>query len=123
MKFLNLMILGSILLILNCATSSAGLATSNIPIVNKEYDVIGPVEGKKGWITVDLAIIGVPLNEPPMHALVDELITKNDADALINIKYWNDKMVFPIITYNRIGINAEAVKFKGDTSGNVKKRR
>jgi hypothetical protein len=109
-----------ILSLQNCATSSAGIATSNIPIVNKKYQNLGPVEGKKGWFTIDIAIIGVPLEEPPMKELVDQLIREKEADALINIKYWNDKMVFPILTYNRLGISAEAIKLE-EGPGNAKK--
>ena len=101
-----------LLFCIKCASSTAGLATSNIPIVNKNYEVIGSVEGQKSWWTFDIGIIGVPLKKPPMVELVKQLIKKKDAAALVNIRYWNDKTIIFFMTYNRIGITADAVRFK-----------
>ncbi len=98
-----------------CTTTSAGMTTSNVPVVNKKYQVVGQVSGQKGWLAIDLGIIGVPLSEPPINSLVDSLIAEKEADALINIRYWNDKMIFFLITYHRIGITAEAIKFEENT--------
>ncbi len=95
-----------------CTTTSAGISTSNIPIVNKKYQVINTVSGTKGWVALDVGIIGVPLSEPLLNQLMQELIAQNEADALVNIRYWNDKMIFGFITYHRVGITADAVKFE-----------
>lgn len=59
--------------IISCATSSAGLATSTVPVADKKYKVISPVEGTKYWFTFDIAIIGIPLGEPPIDQLLEEL--------------------------------------------------
>lgn len=101
----------TLLLFLNCATSSAGIATSNIPIVEQKYSVIGPVEKSAYWITIDLGILGFPLTKPPINELVNEAIRDKEADALINIRHWNDKIILLFITVNRFGLNAEAVRF------------
>lgn len=101
-------------LLTHCASSSAGLATSNIPIVDQKYTVIGPVEKSDYWITFDIAFIGFPLSKPPMDKLVHDAIQESEADALINIRYWNDKSIILFITLNRIGLNAEAIKFQND---------
>lgn len=111
--------------IANCTTTSAGIATSNIPIVNKKYQVIGQVSGQKGWVALDIGILGVPLSEPPIHQLTESLIAEKEADALINIRYWNDRMIFLLLTYHRIGMTAEAVKFEDGIpsgKGDVKKK-
>ncbi|HNK56770.1 MAG TPA: hypothetical protein PLL86_11165, partial [Leptospiraceae bacterium] len=97
--------------LLNCASSSAGISTSNIPIVNKKYKVISPVEGRKSWVTIDIAILAVSFSTPPINELVQEMINSKEADALINIRYWQDRSIFLFLTWNRLGINAEAVKF------------
>lgn len=94
-----------------CATANAGFATSNIPIAERKYKVIGSVEKEKGWVTVDFAIIGIPLKKPPVNSLLDDALNEKNADALINIRYWNDRMIFFFITWNRMGLTAEAVKF------------
>ncbi|HMV80370.1 MAG TPA: hypothetical protein PK453_06935 [Leptospiraceae bacterium] len=94
-----------------CATANAGFATSNIPIAERKYKVIGSVEKEKGWVTLDFAIIGIPLKKPPVSSLLDEALKEKNADALVNIRYWNDRMIFFFITWNRMGLTAEAVKF------------
>jgi hypothetical protein len=109
---MKIFILFLFLILGNCTTTSAGISTSNIPVSNKRYQVLGPVSGQKGWVAFDIGIIGVPLSEPPIHALADSLIAEKEADALINIRYWNDRMIFLFITYHRIGMNAEAIKFE-----------
>lgn len=101
-----------LILISYCTTTSAGISTSNVPIVNKKYQVISTVSGTKGWVALDIGIIGVPLSEPLLNQLMQELISQNEADALVNIRYWNDKMIFGFITYHRVGITADAVKFE-----------
>ncbi|MEM7180817.1 MAG: hypothetical protein AAF518_07885 [Spirochaetota bacterium] len=97
----------------NCATSNAGMAISNVPIVSKKYKVLGVVEKKTSWTTIDIAIIGFPLEQPPIDKVVNDAIAEKEADALINIRYWNDKMIFGPVTLNRFGLKAEAVKFEG----------
>lgn len=109
----------------SCTTTSAGISTSNIPIVNKKYQILNTVSGTKGWIALDFGIVGIPLSEPLLNQLMQELINQNEADALINIRYWNDKMIFGFITYHRVGITAEAVKFEdtfSPTKTDVKKK-
>lgn len=111
--------------LINCASSSAGISTSNIPIVNKKYKVISPVEGIKSWVTLDVAVFAVSFSNPPINELVEEMLRSKEADALINIRYWQDKRIYLFITLNRLGINAEAVKFtdEAQTEPNAKKTR
>ena len=114
LSFLSLLTLLSTLM--NCASSSAGLATSNIPIVNRKYKVIAPVQDSISWVTFDIAIIGIPFRKPPIDKLVERSINQKEADALINIKYWQDRIILFFITWNRLGISAEAIKFEDDGS-------
>ncbi|WP_078128657.1 LIC20211 family lipoprotein [Leptospira alexanderi] len=111
------------LILFHCATSSAGIATSNIPVADHKYKVIGPVEGHKIWSTFDIAIVGIPLSEPPIDNLVTTMLAEKEADALINIRYWTDKYIFLFITVNRLHINAEAIKFEDQLNGQSGKKR
>ncbi|MCC5815999.1 MAG: hypothetical protein JJT78_14705 [Leptospira sp.] len=111
-RLLSIFIIATFLLVLNCATSSAGLATSNIPITDQKYTVISPVETSTWWLSFDIGILGFPLSKPPVHDLVQATIEEKEADALINIRHWNDKIVILFITINRFGLNAEAVRFE-----------
>lgn len=79
--------------------------------MEQKYSVIGPVEKSAYWITIDLGILGFPLTKPPINELVNEAIRDKEADALINIRHWNDKIILLFITVNRFGLNAEAVRF------------
>ncbi len=103
-------------LLMNCASSSAGIATSNIPIVNRKYKVVAPVQDSISWTTFDIAFIGIPLMKPPIDKLIQRSISQKDADALINIRYWQDRIILLFITWNRMGISAEAIKFEEDGS-------
>ncbi|UOG62336.1 LIC20211 family lipoprotein [Leptospira noguchii] len=121
--FQTLILLFVSFIILDCATSSAGIATSNIPVTDRKYKVIGPVEGHKTWNTIDIAIVGFPLSEPPIDKLVTFMLTEKEADALINIRYWTDKYILLFVTINRLHINAEAIKFEDQPSDQSGKKR
>ena len=99
---------------IHCASSSSGITTSNIPVVNRKYTVLGPVQNTETWYTFDVALFGFPLDKPPIDKIVSRAISEKNADALINIKYWQDKIIILFITVNRIGISAEAIKFEED---------
>ena len=108
---------------IHCASSSSGITTSNIPVVNRKYTVLGPVQNTEKWYTFDVALFGFPLDKPPIDKIVSRAISEKNADALINIKYWQDKIIILFITVNRIGISAEAIKFEDDgTIKNVPKK-
>ena len=122
MKF-NFMILILSLSLVHCATTSnAGLALSNTPI-SQPYDIVSPVKKTKIWFTFDIGFIGIPLRKPPIDALMNDILTEKKADALVNIRYWNDRMVFLFLTVNRIGLSAEAVKFKTKENKKEQKRK
>lgn len=98
----------------HCATSNAGIATSNIPIVDKKYKVVQAVNKTDYWITIDIGILGFPLSEPPIDGLMNEAIQESNADALVNIRYWSDRTILLFITVNRIGLAADAVQFESE---------
>jgi hypothetical protein len=111
-------------LIVNCATSNAGIATSNIPIVSKKYKVIAPVTKVESWVAFDIGILAKSFQKPPIETMVTNILAQNNADALINIRYWQDRSILLFITIHRIGLTAEAVKFEEEEiNANPKKTR
>lgn len=96
----------------NCASASAGLATSNIPVGDKKYTILGPVEKSTRFYAIDFGLVAFPTERPPLSRLVDEAMAEKSADALVNIRYWNDRIIFLFITIHRIGLQAEAIKFE-----------
>jgi hypothetical protein len=110
-------------LLIGCATSTAGISTSNIPIVTKKYKVVGQISEVESWLSIDFGVFGFPLTKPPVSELVDKVIKEKEADALINIRYWNDKTIIFFVTINRFGLNAEAIQFEEETAIDSKPRK
>ncbi|MBW7858258.1 MAG: hypothetical protein H3C43_08200 [Leptonema sp. (in: Bacteria)] len=99
-------------LLSNCASSSAGITTSNIPIGNQDYEVVGNGEAQSSWWSFDVGIIGFPLGMPPVDEAVNELIENKQGDALINIRYSTDRSIFLFLTRHRFHLKADVVKLK-----------
>ncbi len=102
--------IAAVIFLQSCASSTAGLAVSSIPLENREYEVLGPAESNRGWLTFDIGILGFPLETPPIDKAMEDLLKDKGGDALINIRYHTEKWVFPFITYNRFFIKADVVK-------------
>lgn len=118
MKYIFLVIIFTI----NCLTSSAGLTTSNIPVANKPYKVTGSVEADTNWFSLDFIFFGFPLGKPRAHELIQEKLKSENADAFINIHYWNDKIVLLFFNVHRFGFNAESIKFEEVNNKNESKK-
>jgi hypothetical protein len=99
----------------SCASAHAGIAASNVPIIEKKYTVVGPVETKEYWFALDFAIFGFSVKEPPIGKAMQDLQEQKKADALINIRYWNDRIILLFVTIHRLGIQAEAITFDKTT--------
>ncbi|XDD46042.1 hypothetical protein AB3N60_15200 [Leptospira sp. WS39.C2] len=106
----------------NCASSSVGIATSNKPIPNTPYETIKTVDKTFSWYTFDIILFGIPLTEPPVADLYEKVMEEESGDALVNIRYWNDKSIFgPIIRY-RFNIKGDLVKFTNSQTPTKSKR-
>lgn len=97
-----------------CVTSNAGIATSNIPLNHnlQEIEYIKTDNIEKSWFNFDIGILGFPLKEPPIDEALNELIQRNNGDALINIRYYTQRSIFLFITRNTLNIKADVVKIK-----------
>ncbi len=98
----------------SCITTHAGIATSNIPLNANILDIeyIKTDEIEKTWWNFDIGFLGFPLKEPPIDAAINELIQKNDGDALINIRYFTQKTILLFMTKNSFKIKADVIKIK-----------
>lgn len=97
--------------LVNCASSSVGLATSNKPIPNTPYETVKTVEKTFTWYALDFIIFGLPFTEPPVGDLYEKVMEEDSGDALVNIRYWNDKSIFGPITRYRFTIKGDLVRF------------
>ncbi|WCL48686.1 LIC20211 family lipoprotein [Leptospira sp. GIMC2001] len=100
-----------VILLNNCATSSAGLATSNIPFGDRKYTIIAPVTDEVSWYGLDIGIMGSSFNKPPIEPLIEKMIHSAEADALVNIRYFNEKSIYLFFVVHRFGISADAIKW------------
>ena len=110
MKFNVFFVLALFFTFTGCATSGAGIATSNIPLEGIPYSIIGPAESMQTWWTFDAGIIGVPLKPPPVDKAQQEVLEKQNGDALVNIRFWYDRTIILFMTRNRFHMKADVVK-------------
>ncbi|TGL15564.1 LIC20211 family lipoprotein [Leptospira meyeri] len=114
-------VLFSSLIINNCASSSVGIATSNKPIPNTPYETVKTVEKTFTWYALDFIIFGLPFTEPPVTDLYEKVMEEDSGDALVNIRYWNDKSIFGPLTRYRFTIKGDLVRFPSQTTTKNKK--
>ncbi|MDF3819752.1 hypothetical protein P3G55_07580 [Leptospira sp. 96542] len=103
-----------------CASSSMGVATSNKPVPNVPYDTLKTVEKTFTWYAIDFVVFGISTSEPPIDSLYEKLMDGESGDAIVNIRYWNDKSIFGPLTRYRFSIKGDLVKFQ--TSNGKPKR-
>ncbi len=95
-----------------CVTASGGIAVSNVPLEGRRFDNLGAAETTVSWWAFDIGIISLPLEEPPVDQAMRQLLTEKSGDALVNLRYWNDRSVFLLIlTRHRFHLKADVVKF------------
>ncbi|XDD53823.1 hypothetical protein AB3N62_15265 [Leptospira sp. WS4.C2] len=107
--------------LLNCASSSVGIATSNKPIPNTPYETVKTVEKTFTWYALDFIIFGIPFSEPPISDLYEKVLEEDNGDAIVNIRYWNDKSIFGPLTRYRFTIKGDLVRFPTQTTIKNKK--
>ncbi|TGN13126.1 LIC20211 family lipoprotein [Leptospira ilyithenensis] len=113
---LLLCLFASYLFFTNCASSTIGIAASNRPLPNIPYETVKSVEKNFSWFSFDIGIFGIPTTTPPADHVIQSLMEGEDADAVVNIRYWNDKSVFGPVTRHRFGIKGDLVKFTAQQS-------
>jgi len=94
-----------------CASSSANLLTSNIPLQNKPYTILGTAETTVFWYTLDLGIFAIPLGKAPLEKAEKNLLNRFGGDALINLRYWTEQVYVPVFYFHRFHLKADVIKF------------
>lgn len=106
----------ALLFFAQCASSSVGLSPSNRPLPNQTYETIKSVEKVYSWYAFDVIIYGASIGTPPMSDIYSDLMQGEEADAIVNIRYFNDKSVFGFLTRHRFGVKGDLVRFTGGQS-------
>ncbi|EOQ90202.1 hypothetical protein LEP1GSC202_0645 [Leptospira yanagawae serovar Saopaulo str. Sao Paulo = ATCC 700523] len=110
------------LFVSNCASSSVGIATSNKPIPNTPYETVKTVDKTFTWYALDIMILGFHLTEPPVANLYEKVMEEESGDAIVNIRYWNEKAIFGPVTRYRFNIKGDLVKFPNSQTPTKTKR-
>lgn len=107
-----------------CATANGGFAVSNVPVDNRRYEVIAPGEEVTlSWWSLDLGIIGLPLSDPPVAEAEAELLRRTQGDALVNLRYWNDRSIL-LMLFNRqrFYLKADVIRFEPEPARRGRRR-
>jgi hypothetical protein len=101
-----------------CLSSPGGLAPSTRPITGKDsYVVIQEgVTGGEGTV----GLIAIPLWPTSAYDALQAVKAKYQADALINVSIENKTwwpLLLPIVTYHKLEIKGDAIKFKQGERG------
>lgn len=98
------------LFIIGCASASAGIATSNIPLGNRPYEIIGTAETTVSWWSLDVGVVGMPLEAPPVDQAVQKLLQEKGGDALVNLRYSTDRTILLFLTRHRFHLKADVIR-------------
>lgn len=115
MKFFSTSILTAFafcIMLSGCVTSPGGIAPSTLPITSKDIYTITKTDASASDGTV--TICGIPLKTCSAYEALLKAKKNYGADAFINVtlenkSYWIT--VLPIITYDKITIRGDAIKF------------
>ncbi|HPN85030.1 MAG TPA: hypothetical protein PK821_06825 [Victivallales bacterium] len=96
-----------------CLSTPGGLTSSTLPISAKDsYTIIA--ENVSGG-NAQLRILGLPLYPLNAYDALQSTKEKYGADGLINVTVENEMYsltLIPFITYHKVLINGDAIKFK-----------
>jgi hypothetical protein len=101
-----------VILFTGCASSTGGIAVSNIPLEGSSYTFITTDQVLLTWYSIDFGLIGVPLAPPPVEEAQTRLLEKHGGDALVNLRYWSDRSIFLFMTRNRFSLKADIVRIE-----------
>jgi hypothetical protein len=103
---------------LSCATTPVSITSSNTPLNDKKIaENLGKVEGK-GNLTVSIFGLWM-VQKPDIQSAIDDALYKKKADALINIKCYEEWQYYFFISFTRVIVEGEAVKFQIPSEQNV----
>ncbi|TGL62268.1 hypothetical protein EHQ58_03445 [Leptospira ognonensis] len=114
--FLIIFLFALSMAVTNCASSTVGVAASNKPILNTTYETIKSVDKLFTWYSVDLILISVSTETPPTEKIYDVMMEGETADAIINIRYYNEKSVFGPIIRHHFGIRGDLIRYTSTTN-------
>jgi hypothetical protein len=100
-----------IVFMLACATTPVSITSSNTPLNDKRIaENLGKVDGKSDYC---FAVFGLwMIGKPDIQAAIDNALNKKKADALINIKCYEDWKYFLFVSFTRVIVEGEAIKFQ-----------
>jgi hypothetical protein len=96
---------------LACATTPVSITSSNTPLNDKKIaENLGKVEGESDYC---FSVLGMwMIGKPDIQGAIFDALNKKKADALINIKCYEDWRYFFFVSITKVIVEGEAVKFQ-----------
>ncbi len=115
MKKITIGLLLCILCFISCiSTSPVCITSSNTPLMNKKISQnLGKVEANSGISFNSSYILGLwMIGKPDIQSAIDKALLQKGADALINIKCYENFYWFAIWGFKTVTVEGEAIKFE-----------
>lgn len=88
------------------------MAVSNVPLGGtRVYRVVGQGNTVRTWFSIDLGLLSIPLQQPPLEQAMLDVQKKHDGEALLNIRHSIERWLFPGFTVHRLHLKADVVRF------------
>lgn len=111
---LTILLTGGILLLISCATVPVGISPSTTPLNNKTISTnLGKVEGSHSV----MGVLYMMFDRPDIDMAIYDALAKKGGDALINVRCYEKTIQLYLISYHKVYVVGEAVKFKSDEEG------
>ena len=100
----------SLFVVSGCAHYPGGIAPSTTPLEGKEYDIIGPVKGSDGRISL-LGILPITGSNDTRKAVAGAL-KSSGGDALINVTVESVSKYWILWSNHKTLVYGDAIKFR-----------
>ena len=112
-KLLLSFFIGLILSLSSCITPR-GMTSSSTPIHGKNIaEYLGKAEGSDSSLSI-LSLFSI--GRPDIDEAIEEAINSKGGDALINVRMYEKTYFFLLITYTRVIITGDVIKFEDQST-------
>jgi hypothetical protein len=110
-RYKAIIIISFIVFMLACATTPVSITSSNMPLNDKKIsENLGKVEGESKYC---ISVLGFwMIGKPDIQMAIDDALSKKKADALINIKCYEDWKYIFFVSFTKVIVEGEAIKFQ-----------
>ena len=95
---------------LNSCITPRGMTSSSTPLQGKKItENLGKAEGSSGSISI-LSLYSI--GRPDIDIAIEEAVKSKNGDALINVRMYEKTWFFLLVTYSKVIVEGEVIKFE-----------